>query len=523
MRQAASELPPGARIECDVAIVGAGPAGLTVARALRGRGLEIVILDAGADVPEPDHDARPVPGITGWYDVRRSHFRAVGGSSKRWFETGWKARCLEPEDFEHRPWIPHSGWPLSFEDLRRHFETAQTICELGPFRYHAGQWPELASSKDLLDDPALAYPVFQIAPHDAFARLARAIATWRGFRIIDRAKVIAIRHDGGARATALDVRGPHGQPFSVEARIFVVAGGGFDVPRLLLASGLGNGSDLVGRFFQEHLHAESGFLYLADPSRVDRLCGEATTDDGTRLLLSMALAPEVRREHELLGCALWVSPVPRTHARASSTSLEAIQRRVRVDGVLPEHLLGHVANIVREPGPLLARVAARLRWPVDRVRVGKVSIEAECEPRWDSRVVLRDERDECGMPKADLEWRVSPRDTESVRRTQQHVGRVLEAHGYATFDRFLGDEVPPTFIGGGAHHMGTARMHPRPDRGVVDVDGRLHGCPNVVITGSALFPTSGFANPTLTLVALADRQAERLPRDLAPGETRAPS
>lgn len=69
---------------------------------------------------------------------------------------------------------------------------------------------------------------------------------------------------------------------------------------------------------------------------------------------------------------------------------------------------------------------------------------------------------------------------------------------------------------GGKHHMGTTRMHADPRLGVVDPDGRVHGAPNLYVTGSSVFPSGGYANPTLTIVALAIRLADHLRQTRAP-------
>jgi choline dehydrogenase-like flavoprotein len=70
----------------------------------------------------------------------------------------------------------------------------------------------------------------------------------------------------------------------------------------------------------------------------------------------------------------------------------------------------------------------------------------------------------------------------------------------------------PTSMTGGKHHIGTTRMHADPRFGVVDPDCRVHGCANLHVAGSSVFPTSGYANPTLTIVALAVRLSEHLKR-----------
>ena len=60
------------------------------------------------------------------------------------------------------------------------------------------------------------------------------------------------------------------------------------------------------------------------------------------------------------------------------------------------------------------------------------------------------------------------------------------------------------------HHIGTTRMDPDPRRGVVDTDCRVHGVRNLYIASSSVFPTGGFSNPTLTILALAMRLADHL-------------
>jgi choline dehydrogenase-like flavoprotein len=68
----------------------------------------------------------------------------------------------------------------------------------------------------------------------------------------------------------------------------------------------------------------------------------------------------------------------------------------------------------------------------------------------------------------------------------------------------------PPIVGGGSHHMGTTRMHNDQRRGVVDRNCKVHGIDNLYVTGGSVFPTSGAANPTLTIVALTLRLADHL-------------
>jgi choline dehydrogenase-like flavoprotein len=87
----------------------------------------------------------------------------------------------------------------------------------------------------------------------------------------------------------------------------------------------------------------------------------------------------------------------------------------------------------------------------------------------------------------------------------------LERHGLGRV--LVGADDPPD--PNAHHHVGTTRMHADARLGVVDADSRVHGLANLFVTGSSVFPTGGFANPTLTIVALALRLADHLEARLA--------
>jgi choline dehydrogenase-like flavoprotein len=125
--------------------------------------------------------------------------------------------------------------------------------------------------------------------------------------------------------------------------------------------------------------------------------------------------------------------------------------------------------------------------------------------------------DVLGVPRVRLDWRLSAIDKYTVRRAYALIGRQL---GVADLGRLKvtlidDDKTWSSQTAGGRHHMGTTRMHDDPSRGVVDRHGLVHGIPNLSIAGSSVFPTSGSANPTLTLVALAVRLGARLSEQLS--------
>jgi choline dehydrogenase-like flavoprotein len=136
----------------------------------------------------------------------------------------------------------------------------------------------------------------------------------------------------------------------------------------------------------------------------------------------------------------------------------------------------------------------------------------ETTPNPDNRVVLDREKDALGMNRVKLAWKTSPDDIATMRRAMTAVGEALGRSGLGRlkieFEEGATSWGPSQ--GWGCHHMGTTRMHDQATRGVVDRDCRVHGVSNLFIAGSSVFPTSGAANPTLTLIALSLRLADHL-------------
>lgn len=138
-------------------------------------------------------------------------------------------------------------------------------------------------------------------------------------------------------------------------------------------------------------------------------------------------------------------------------------------------------------------------------------VRAEQAPNPLSRVTLAAERDALGVPRARLEWRLEELDQRSVERTVALFGETLGRTGIGrVFSRPATDRRFLDRVGGGYHHMGTTRMGVDTRSSVVDRQCRVHGVDNLYVAGSSVFATSGYANPTLTIVALAPRLADHL-------------
>ncbi len=507
-------------LEADVCIVGAGPSGVALTGELLGSGIRVCVLESGG-TSETWRTQFLLGGESVGYPYPRLALSAVsafGGSSHHWGPY-WHSRPLDALDFEAREAIPHSGWPFGRDHLTPYYERAEQHFGLRPFDY-AATTRETDASRRLTVRPGrlvigelqhgqMAYP-------QEYDRLAAASDA----QIILRAHVTELIADGqipgrigGARALIAP-----GRSVTVKARITVLAAGGIGNARLLLLGntdhpgGIGNQHDLVGRFFMEHLALRSGVVVPSDPGLLERHDLWAVTEaGGVSGLPIFAPSEEVLREQGLLNTYFILEPKPHVFAADAVRSASTFARAIRSQP-LTRQFPGRVARAaVGAPAVARALLASR-RGKAD---VLLVRVQAEQAPNPESRVTLSEARNRLGIRKARLDWRLLPSDGHSIRRAQEILGAELFATGLGRLDDLFGDERPPTLIAGLYHHLGTTRMHVDPRHGVVDPSCRVHGVPGLHVTGGSVFPTSGAANPTLTIVALALRLADELKHELA--------
>ncbi len=490
----ANDLSSGDVLSADVCIAGAGAAGITLALALREAGLSVIVLESGGFDEEDENQALyegTMSGINTWQlDSRRE--RMFGGSTSRW--AGW-CRPMHPFDFEPRPYIAESGWPVAYDDLVPFYEKAHARVQLADFIWDLDEIQAI-SGRPLIESPGgrLRSEVYQFSPPTRFGDVYRddleaaedvTVYLYANVRNLDlESNLSEIRR---FECATLD-----GVEFDVEARAYVLAMGGLENVRLLLASntqlpeGVANSSDAVGRYFMEHPHYNGVCTWVmgapADISFYERHTIQLPSGP-VRVQSMLSLTPEVLEEEGLLDFTA------------------SIKEAAVEPGDTGDIYVDEVRSLLRQSG---------------EDRIYQLHVRAEQTPLADSRVTLKDNAvDALGMPRLNLNWKVAADDKRRMRRAMEIVGAELAAAGLGRlWTSTKGDELSWTIAPGG-HHMGTTRMSEEPDDGVVDANCRCHDVENLYIAGSSVFRTGASPNPTLTIVALAERLAAHLQEELS--------
>lgn len=507
----------GVAIETDICVVGAGAAGITLALELSGSGHEVLLVESGDRLPEGETLAlNQGPSIAEPYPpLETTRLRYFGGTTNHW---DGHCRPLDPIDFEKRDWVPHSGWPIGYDTLEPFYARAQKICELGPYDYEADHWKSALPGLIDFAPERMVNRLWQFSPPTRFGeRYARELEEAAEVQVLLNANVVDIEvNDAATKATSVQVRTIEGKSGHIKANTVVLAAGGIENPRILLAcnrrvgAGLGNQNDVVGRFFQEHPHAL--IAYAIPQQDIERLAPyfrgvPAQGERGEATIRAKAGLSEALQRSERLPNAC--TDIGYGHDRSSGfLSLQDVYNAVE-RGSMPDHLDEAMIDMVTDIGGLAGGL---YRW-MRGERVLWFGANAEQIPNPDSRVTLASERDAVGMPRPKLAWRLTELDKIAVRRCCEVVGEELARLGIARMrldDWLLEQNGRWEDLQLRYHHIGTTRMSDDPKQGVVDANAKVHGIDNLYVAGSSVFPTSGYANPTLTIVALSARLAHHL-------------
>ena len=529
----ARTLEDGARLEADVCIVGAGAAGLTLALELEAPTRRVLLVESGGF--EPDEAVQSLYELESvGYPPRPNYMsraRYFGGSCNL-----WAGRCmpLHELDLAGRPWVPDSGWPIPPAEIRRYYPKAAAILGLPSLANfdlptHESRLTSderaLALSPDLV--PALS--LWAPKPKRFNRSERRGIARAGGMQLLLHANVIGIDLDeAGAAVRSLTARTMTGGALRLEARTFVLAAGGLETPRLLLVSrdrhsrGIGNEFDLVGRYFMEHPRAVFGAVRMAAGHRLSLMRGWPLRDG--KVQLGIGLSPETQAREGLLNHYLTFEEAFSSYAEQHyQTAIEVgkvLLRRGHAGGRF-ELRKARRAPAVQDFIYLLSpkEIIPHRLWRLVTLARNRLASGGEarryivvyfCEqpPDPQSRVYLGHDKDRLGLNRLILDWRIPESVHHTLRRLQDRLGEALERQGLGTLERGTG---VPQYTDA-SHHMGTTRMSATPRTGVVDPDCRVFGVPNLYIAGSAVFPSAGHANPTLTIIALVLRLADHLRR-----------
>jgi choline dehydrogenase-like flavoprotein len=554
----ANEVAGAALTAADVVVIGAGPAGIVVALEMARSGTEVLLIESGleayserieklADAAQYDHDLHSPMEI-----ARR---RQVGGTS-----TIWGGRCVpyDPIDFDSRPFMDDTDWPIAYEDILPFYERACAWMSVGRPVFDTAQSSQLARPivPGFIDGEVRNTTLERWSLPVNFGHEYRdQLLDAKNIRLVTGltcTEIVVV--PGESKVDHLECRTIDGATTQVRGRRYVLAAGGLEGTRLLLAStgpngtALGNHSDHLGRWYMSHLEGVISNVHFSTPPR-QTIFGIERDVDGVYVRRRLSFSREFQHERQLPNIVAWLANREPADARHKSGVLSFVylmlssplgkyvatdaQRRSLKGEKVPGSPYGeaeqrpfseHVMNIVRQPIATarfifsfgIGRFLSKRRMPGFFIyspdNIYPLQYHGEHRPHRDSRVTLSDDRDELGMPRLNIDIKFSQEDLDGVIAAHECWDEHLRRTGCGHVE-YLHDDLGEAImsrVGGGFHQIGTTRMAANPDDGVVDENLTVHGVENLSVISSSTFVTSGQANSTLLIVMMALRLAEYL-------------
>ncbi len=543
-----------ATLEAEVVVVGAGPAGITLALELADGGHHVLLVESGED--SYSADAQRLGDATG-NDTAHAPMslatrRQLGGASNL-----WAGRCVpfDPIDLQPRELVGDVRWPVAYDELEGYFARACEWCRCGASAFDAGQIPTLAGRELIPGWPqqeirSTALERWSLPTN--FGRLYRAqlraaaritlLTNLTCTEIVCRADGRGVDHLSAQTLTGSEVQ--------LRARRYVLACGGVESTRLLLASnrhhagGIGNHAGHLGRWYMSHVGACIAQAHFNTPAAAT-IYGFERDGDGVYVRRRFTFSADYTLANGLPNVAMWLENPEisdPSHGNAVLSSIYLIltsplgryvlaegTRRRKLDTNSPVSWRRHVRNVVRRlPQALWFTLTfgyRRFLQPGHKApgvfvpsasNVYRLYYHGEHLPHQDSRVTLSGERDALGMPRVRTSLRFADEEIESAMRVHEHFDRYLRRHGLGHLEYLSGDP-RRSFreqLFDGYHQAGTTRMSATSEEGVLDSRLAVHGFEDLFVVSSSAFVTSGQANSTFMVIVFALRLADHLHRTL---------
>jgi choline dehydrogenase-like flavoprotein len=528
-----------------VLIVGAGPAGIVQALELRRHGINVVMLAGGADGFDAKFQAladAEIADPSRHAPMQIAVRRALGGTSLLW---GGRCVPFDDIDFADRPHVPEGGWPLDHDAIRPWYEVGMRYLNAGAAWFSAPLTGVAAMADCRLDE------LERWSERRNLRQLhGQALESDPGLKIILGAVATGLDIDpASGRIDGVTVAQASGERMTLRARSVVLACGGLETTRLMLAARIeqprlfGGAASPLGRFYMAHFEGRIADVVFSSALPDDTF--DFFIDDSERYARRrITISAATQQREGLLNLCVWpdnplLSDPSHRSAILSLAYLslaapvlgrflepEAIRRKYLEHGVaaVSSHLrniAGGLPEAVREASRFLYRRYAKTpRLPGffigNKARRYALFYHGEQAPNPASTVSLAQARDALDIPRLRIDLRYSRFDADSVVASHRIIDRNLREAGLGRLDYHfpegeLADRVWDRMTDG-YHQIGTIRMAADSKRGVVDADCRVHGTPNLFVAGSAVFPTSGQANPTLLITALSARLAAHVAR-----------
>lgn len=516
----------GEILQYNICIIGAGAAGITLARTLKDVDINIALLESGDRKPDTKISELNEIETLGLPLSEPSRARVFGGTTSVWAGR-WKDH--DPFDFEKKEWVPYSGWPITYEDIKPYYKMAADVLHAPGLSTLS--MDTVSNDETIFSNDAIETTIFTWLKKQDWhwgEKFQDEFASSKNIDVYLQATVTKLETDqSGRNITSAIIQTTEGNQCVLRAKQFILASGGLENPRLLLLSkskqwpdGLGNTYDQVGRYYMDHPKGVVGEIIPENKNMYLPLYW-GTTVNSLFSRAGLALTKQIQRAEKTLNSYVLLEPVfPWSYNPGLSAAI-ALAQKLKKRQIPNDIIVQYISEIAHNQKTvakwMYAKVINKLfnkQAAVEKITIWNFMEQA---PNPQNRVSLARTNDRLGNPKVELKWSIYDIDKHTMKVMHAKLKELCAEQHIGSLKSPLLDnpESDWPISNDASHHMGTTRMGTDPKTSVVNEQCRVHGLDNLFVAGSSVFPTGGYANPTFTICALAARLADQLRQDYA--------
>ncbi len=494
----------------DYTIIGAGAAGIFLSILLAKQDKKVLLIETGHYTEDEQRQdlniiLQTAKKLTTSVWGRK---RAIGGTTIRW---GGQSLPFDEHVFTRKDWIKDSGWPISYEDLKDHYNSANQFMKIDTLNYREDIFKLFTTEKLFPGDEVFDQHFSKFASEPNFRKLyAKELDKY--VTVLYNAVVTKINTSTEHVVDKIRLTNFDNQVRWVKVQKLIIACGTIESVRLLLASndsepqGLGGSSGWLGKSFMEHPCITVGSISTNANFKLQSIFN-TKIHKGKKFSVRFSLSEDIQAKQKLVNASLSLMFYYKNESLDPYVEVKKIAQNKNIQGL---------SSIIKNTPAYIKSLYAYTigKFIYKHKAEGRALLMLEQEPLINSTITLSDEKDKIGMPKVILNWKISRVTWETVIYISNYFKNVFEHSSLGTLqlEKYItaDNENWEEFLSDVSHHMGGARMSEDSATGVVDKNLKVWGIDNLYVCSCAVFPTSSHSNPTLTLLALTSRLANHL-------------
>lgn len=489
-------------IKTKICIVGSGIGGGSVSKYLADGKSEIAIIEAGG-MNQSTYNVN-YDSVGRDFGLRTTTAIQVGGTSNLWHGV---LSPLDPIDFIEREWIPYSGWPIKYKDLKPFYDYASKFLNVENLDYFSllnlsipmkQMLSDIKFSKNYLKHKVFQQPLPPLNFKNVVIDLCKKSKSHHLYYNSAALELVS----EGKKVKSLIIGNLDGSTSSIEADIFIIAAGALETPRLLLNSRIDNKN--IGRFLMDHPMGNLCQMELKNPRKIP-IYTDLKYSHNMKLKVGFELLDQMQEKTKLPNHCFYLRPSFIKGINNDSEKIKMALLSFR-DGKLS---LSDMYNLIRNPNVVRQILTYKFSLNVV-VKYADLFFVTEQTPNPNSQVSLSETTDLWGYRRSKVDWRINKADLESMHIFFNLLRDEFFNSSEYKFTHTIKDFNWEDIYTSAVHHVGTARMSDSEDRGVVDSNLKSFNRDNLYICDGSVFSTAGNVNSGLTIAALGIRLANHL-------------